>query len=406
MSYNIDMHESLGFQPEIYKRSSLDSAKIENAVAAIQSAGAPDDLISKVFTLDNREIIPGKDDIPNFWDKPWYDLGREVRGKLIPAYNLADYKLRHEKYPDGFNSHGMNHIDAVAAHTDELLERAGADSSLRRIGVVTSLGHDLGNIISRKGHSIYSGKVFETLAPSVLQNPGLFQSAEEIMRLHDELAIIPEIKSWNEQSVEGEIRRLRQDHGPVLPALIIADKTDIGRHRANEWSRKPESIERDEHAFVNFFGEHHSFDITDKEFRWNVVYDPGIDESEREAFGEMQRKRSAHEGYAAYVPKELHQLHKDGKSSHFVGWQHAFMRIYKQRVNLSAKCAFALFPDIEIFTVSMHDPLDKNDLSRGGRKLEETISREYFDEYLVMQDVIYTPKDEKNKERQNGNHIT
>lgn len=406
MSYNNDMRETLGFQPESNKRPSLNPSQVEGAVAAIRFAGAPDTLISKVFTPDNREIIPGKDDIQNFWDKPWYDLGREVRAKLIPAYNLVDYNLRSDKYPDGYNGHGLSHIDSVAAHTDELLERAGADSNLRRIGVIASLGHDLGNIIARKGHSLHSGKVFETLVPSVLQNPGLFDSAERIMRLHDELAVIPEIKSWNEPSVEGEIKRLRQDYGPVLPALIIADKTDIGRHRANEWSRRPESIERDEHAFVNFFGEHHSFEISEKEFTWNVVYTPGIDEDEREVFGEMQRKRSAHEGFAAYVPSWLHELHKDGRSSHFVGWQHAFMRIYKQRVNLSAKCAFALFPDIEVFTVAMHDPLDENDLSRGGRKLEETISREYFDEYLKMQDVIYTPKDEKNKERQNGNQLS
>lgn len=405
MSDNTNMRETLsGFQPEAAKNPLINPSLVEDAVIAMRLAGATDESINRVFTPDSQEIIPGKDDIPNFWDKPWYDLGRDLRERLMPAYDLADFNLRFDKYPDGYNSHGLSHIDSVARHTDELLDRAGADSSLRRIGVVTSWGHDLGNIILRKGHSRYSGKILETLVPSVKQNQGIWTSAERIMELHDELAIIPEIKSWNEESVEGEIRRLRQDFGPVLAALIIADKTDIGRHRANEWSRKPSAIERDIHAFVNFFGEHHSFDISENEFVWNVVYDPSIDEDEREVFGEMQRKRSAHDGYAAYVPGWLHQLHKEGISSHFTGWQHAFMRIYKQRINLSAKCVFALYPDIKAFSVVMHDPVDENNLAKGGRDLKETIVREYFDEYLAMQDVIYTPKEIKNIERQNGDY--
>lgn len=367
--------------------------------------GADEEKVNQVFNENGEWILYGKDDIPDLYSLPIYLVKQKLTERLSTVYDLVNYRLRADKFPHGYNGHDLNHIDPVVKQTQALLEMAGhKDDDVARMGIIAAMIHDLGNISRRDGHSYDSTAIALAVVPSLLQKPSLFESIAQAARLHDEKALKKD-KGINGAGTAVRDTQTIKEIGPVLAAIVMADKSDAGRHRSNQWASNPEAMDKDDHAFINFFGENQGFSLEETkgglELVWRVQYRPDVTKEEYERFAPMAKDSKSHEDdYAAIVPKWVQEAYRMGRTSHFEAWAHTTFRTYDDRIKLIAKCAMALL-DIDYFTVEMHDPINKNNKKAGTRYIE-TFDRELLNKHEKRFDLMYVPY-EVRKKRANDN---
>jgi metal-dependent HD superfamily phosphatase/phosphodiesterase len=131
----------------------------------------------------------------------------------------------------GYTEHGFRHVGLVANIARNVLRLLGHSQRDQELAAIASYLHDIGNVISRQGHSI-SGAV---LAKPILERFGM---------------------SWSEIAIVlGAIGAHDSDAGetadpisPISAALILADKTDVHRSRV----RNPDPATFDQHDRVNY----------------------------------------------------------------------------------------------------------------------------------------------------------
>ena len=380
---------------------------IEETCQIIPDCEDKPSLVDNVFNEEGEWILKGEDKYPDFYELPPFQVRNVLREELASVYRLVNYRLREDKYPDGYNGHDQSHIRVVSERTESLLRLAGQKEGVIALGIAAAEGHDLGNVKVRKGHSLESPAILVNVVPSVLNSPGKWGSVETAIKLHDEKAIGKEIHEWESETIYDDVQKLRE-LGPLVNALIIADKTDMGRHRTNLWATSLQVLERDTHAFVNFFGESKGLDLTtdekgNKRLTWRIGYSPDVLEEEYKRFGALARKRKFGEGVAALVPQWLQDLNKQGRSNHFDGWWQEFMHIYNDRIELTALNAFALFPTLKYFRVEAKDQVDSVDPEVGMSK-KETYSLDLFEKHRKQREAKYFPKAERPGRGQNGDH--
>jgi len=130
----------------------------------------------------------------------------------------------------GYTEHGFRHVGLCANIARNVLRLLGYSQRDQELAAIAAYLHDIGNVISRSGHSI-SGAL---LAKPILQRLGM---------------------SWSEIAVVlGAIGAHDTDEGmtepisPISAALILADKTDVHRSRV----RNPDPATFDQHDRVNY----------------------------------------------------------------------------------------------------------------------------------------------------------
>jgi metal-dependent HD superfamily phosphatase/phosphodiesterase len=131
----------------------------------------------------------------------------------------------------GYTEHGFRHVGLVANIARNVLRLLGYPARDQEMAAIASYIHDIGNVISRQGHSV-SGAL---LAKPILERMGM---------------------SWSEIAlVLGAIGAHDTDEGgmtepisPISAALILADKTDVHRSRV----RNPDPATFDQHDRVNY----------------------------------------------------------------------------------------------------------------------------------------------------------
>ncbi|NMB01625.1 MAG: HD domain-containing protein [Firmicutes bacterium] len=121
----------------------------------------------------------------------------------------------------GYTEHGLRHVSYVSHKTAQVLRELGHNDRTVELGAIAGYLHDVGNLINRKHHSISgAGLVFQELRR-------LGMDVDEIC------TITTAIGNHEEQ--------IGQAVDPVTSALILADKSDAHRTRANrlEDDRRP-----------------------------------------------------------------------------------------------------------------------------------------------------------------------
>lgn len=113
----------------------------------------------------------------------------------------------------GYTDHGLRHVSYVSKTTARILEDLGFDDRTVELGAIAGYLHDIGNLINRKHHSI-SGA---TIVYSELRRLGM--DVEEIC------SITTAIGNHEEE--------IGKAVSPITSALILADKSDAHRTRAN-----------------------------------------------------------------------------------------------------------------------------------------------------------------------------
>ncbi|HZA60830.1 MAG TPA: phosphohydrolase [Actinomycetota bacterium] len=130
----------------------------------------------------------------------------------------------------GFTEHGFRHANLSGSISRNVLDRLGHDERTMTLGAIAGYLHDIGNLISRAVH----GQTGAVLVQQVLQD-----------RMDpQELAVIM-----------GAIGNHEEEHGmgagPVVAAVVLADKSDVHRSRV----RKTDTLEFDIHDRVNYAAE-------------------------------------------------------------------------------------------------------------------------------------------------------
>jgi metal-dependent HD superfamily phosphatase/phosphodiesterase len=113
----------------------------------------------------------------------------------------------------GYTDHGLRHVSYVSRTTARILQDLGFDERTVELGAMAGYLHDIGNLLNRKHHSISGANIvyFE------LRRLGM--DVEEICTITTAIG-----------NHEEEIGKAVS---PVTSALILADKSDAHRTRAN-----------------------------------------------------------------------------------------------------------------------------------------------------------------------------
>lgn len=360
-----------------------------------RDAGAKPEFVDHVLTKTGewRDFHADKVDLYSLSPRV---LKRILRECFSPAYALANGSLDHI-FADGFNRHDLEHVDKVVETAEWLLKKAGQPVEVIRRGIMAAYGHDLGNFLSRKVHSLISPKIFRKVLEQVQNDPAQWRIVRRAMQLHNEPVASDLLGSVEREKGRSmtvrEIIQYMGDHwGPEALALIIADKIDIGRHRVSEKPQDSSAV-NDPHLEVNLLGESRGLEMSKngKLCTWNLEFTPGLSEEEEKSIAERFGKKREDGEVAAnkVVVSELtHMLHREFGIPHGDTWVHHFWSLYADRVKLAILSTFALFPDLETFTIKISD---KNEAGETFKTTEFTFTPDNMAQNFETLRKLYQP---------------
>ena len=131
----------------------------------------------------------------------------------------------------GYTEHGFRHVGLCANISRNVLRLLGYSQRDQELAAIASYLHDIGNVISRQGHSV-SGAL---LAKPILERLGTSWS---------EIAVVLGAIGAHDTDAGG----MTEPISPISAALILADKTDVHRSRV----RNPDPVTFDQHDRVNY----------------------------------------------------------------------------------------------------------------------------------------------------------
>ena len=132
----------------------------------------------------------------------------------------------------GYTEHSFAHVTMVAERAAYILQALGYDSRTVELTKIAGYLHDIGNVINRVDHS-QSGAVMA------------FRILDRMDFPPEEIAIIISAIGNHDEGTGIPVNE-------VAAALIIADKSDVGRSRV----RNPEDVSVDIHDRVNYSATH------------------------------------------------------------------------------------------------------------------------------------------------------
>ncbi|MFW6279076.1 MAG: HD domain-containing protein [Bacillota bacterium] len=134
--------------------------------------------------------------------------------------NDSDFKLMIKKANDylserGYTEHGFRHVNYVANLTASILEQLDYSRKKVELGAIAGYLHDVGNMFNRKHHGVSGANiVYNELR------------RKSLIPLDDICKITTAIANHEEE--------IGQPVSPITAALILADKSDAHRTRANK----------------------------------------------------------------------------------------------------------------------------------------------------------------------------
>lgn len=121
----------------------------------------------------------------------------------------------------GYTEHGLRHVSYVSHKTAQILQELGHDERTVELGAIAGYLHDVGNLFNRKHHSITGASL-------------VFNELRRLDMDLEEICTIAVAIGNHEEEIGHAV-------SPVTSALILADKSDAHRTRANrlEDDRRP-----------------------------------------------------------------------------------------------------------------------------------------------------------------------
>lgn len=372
----------------------------QESVAALEfftSAGCPAQFIDYILHVEPgenqgnlKDFFPSKQ---NIYKQDPNRLNKTLRRRLVKVYSLANGSLDHI-YDHGFNRHDSRHIDIVTKRVLELLGSANASKDTLRRAVIAAMGHDLGNILSRKLHSLVSPILLKNVLQQIQSDPKQWRTIRRAIQLHNEPVASWLIASWGEITEQERIANMRTTFGPEALALILADKTDVGRHRISLKATNREAVDADQHLEVNLLGETAALRLSEdgSNLDWLVSFTPGMSHDEVDELPSFVRQSKRRQSPTATVSERTHKLHSEHQIPHFFTWYSLFWQLYYERIVLAVRSAFALYSNLQTFTIRATDAD-----SDGSTQLQFVFNRETLTNQFAHLEMLYVKRESRKK---------
>lgn len=248
--------------------------------------------------------------------------------------------------PHGFNDHTDRHTLWVTSTAVELLQRAGKsyknggglyDSISETLTTLVGMTHDLGNLIDRREHSMYSAWLLTRLFGNYERHQKEWEAALFTILFHEE----PMLADLSVNLGEGI---------PLQWALVAADKMHVGRDRIGDRSYESgivnNALEEDVHILLNAMIVRSAWVMAANSFVWHLDFE--IEQLE-EKFASFTNGNGR-----IWVPKAFHDKYKKGQSYREI-FAEMFLSVYEARIRMAATSIFLLFPYINKFQVFLSD---------------------------------------------------
>jgi metal-dependent HD superfamily phosphatase/phosphodiesterase len=131
----------------------------------------------------------------------------------------------------GYTEHGFRHVGLVANISRNVLRLLGYSPRDQELAAIAGYLHDIGNVISRDGHSVSGALLTKTILERHAMN-------------WDEIATIMGAIGAHDSDSGG----VADPTSAISASLILADKTDVHRSRV----RNPDPQSFDQHDRVNY----------------------------------------------------------------------------------------------------------------------------------------------------------
>ncbi|MFY9495145.1 MAG: metal-dependent phosphohydrolase [Limnochordia bacterium] len=133
--------------------------------------------------------------------------------KANPAFTTLIEKSNAYLKARGYTEHGLRHVSYVSDKTAYILRQLGYDKRTVELGAIAGYLHDVGNLFNRKHHSISGANL-------------VYFELRQLGMAHEDICTIVTAIANHEEEIGDAV-------SPVSAALILADKSDAHRTRAN-----------------------------------------------------------------------------------------------------------------------------------------------------------------------------
>lgn len=305
-------------------------------------------IIPKVVSKDSK-LIP-RLNYYSFIKLSLNELKSIIKKNFIEIFKLQEFILELET-PTGFNLHGEKHVSNVVNNGIKLLNRSSLKNSnkdlIKKEMVIAGYLHDIGNLVGRKNHSIYS-------IPLLTQ---VFSDTNKSKKTLLSFLRILEAILFHEIEMAFSLSSL-QKLNPVALSLMIADKTDLSSWRVSSKANHRRAFS-DEYVLVNFFASKSTINIRGKTFIWKILFSPKPSKREKDTFPHLL-KRSERK----WAPGLWQRLYREGNIEYLFAFSATFLRVYLPRMLITIKAVFALFKQIDMFKLVIADKERKITLHR------------------------------------------
>jgi len=244
--------------------------------------------------------------------------------------------------PHGFNDHTDRHTLWVTSTSVEMLQRAGRSyknaggwyaSQSEVLLTLVGMTHDLGNLVDRKEHSMYSAWLLTRLFGNTESHKEEWRAVMYSILFHEE----PMLADLGVNLSSGI---------PMQWALVAADKMHVGRDRIGDRSYESgianNALEEDVHILINALIIRSAWIMAGNTFVWHLDF--GIEQLE-EKFSSFTKGNGK-----IWVPEAFYKKFKNGQSYKTI-FAEIFMQVYEARIRMAATSIFLLYPYINKFQV-------------------------------------------------------
>ncbi|MFH2019673.1 MAG: hypothetical protein ABII80_03615 [bacterium] len=267
---------------------------------------------------------------------------------------VLDFEL-----PHGFNDHTDRHTLWVTSTAVEILQRAGKSSvnqggryeaKSEVLSTLVGMTHDLGNLLDREQHSMYSAWLLTRLFYNQEADKKAWEAVLFTILFHEE----PMLR---------DLRVNLADGMPLQWALIAADKMHVGRDRIGDRSYTSgianRALEDDVHILLNTLVVRSAWIRASGAFVWHLDF--SVEQLEEKVASFTKGKGRI------WVPKEFHRQFSEGGKPYREIFAELFVSMYESRIRMAAMSIFLLFPELKKFQVYLTDAKNGNGSGRVGK---------------------------------------
>lgn len=345
--------------------------------------GAPKHELDDIFDQDGRWILQGST-FPSPYQMHPYQLDVNLKRILSPISAVGDYALDSTR-THGYNSHGVPHIDFVTKNALALAKELDLPMAIQQNLVIASRAHDLGNMLDREYHAILSPLILAHVQPGVLQDKSRWAEIRAAMNVHDSEIAEYKLRARGLVNAEDIMQFWKDNYGPTLLALRIADKTDVGRSRLSKKISSSAAVEEDIHTALNltFETEYVQMDPEKQVLTWQLAFNTDITEDELGDLFPMTRQRSKHGGRQALVPSVASRAFDSGEATFFETLSGVFVDVYGARMRTFVLDGFALTDQIQAVRIQFKDRSGEYKFRENGPDKGLTFLRQGLDRDLA-----------------------